>query len=85
MPHKDQTSELMADIREQILYMKELGVGLLNVDVPASKADEEQSELVVSTVVEDASVLSARADVPKGIEKKRSRLSALPSLPRRTP
>jgi DNA polymerase len=84
MTQPNDFSELIADVREQVLYMQELGVELLNADIAstaversseAAKVDERKSKFVPVDV--------PTLTVPKASAKKLSRLSALPSLSNR--
>jgi uracil-DNA glycosylase family 4 len=84
MPQKDQTSELTADIREQILYLQELGIEGLNADISVRQPGVQHPESIDPPMIEDF-VASPRAEMPKVQDKKPSRLSALPSLSKRTP
>jgi uracil-DNA glycosylase family 4 len=84
MTKSTEISELIADVREQILYTQEIGVELLNVGLSAREADEEQLESIIPPAGEEV-VISPRLELPKTLEKKPSRLSALPSLSKRMP
>jgi len=85
MSHKDQLNELIVDVREQVLYMKELGVELLADPEPPGQAVEGSSEPDVSASLDDLVVTRRRLEVPKNVDKRPSRLSALPSLSKRSP
>jgi len=55
MPRNDEIAQLFADVREQVLYLQELGVDSLNIDL------QKLDQLPASLQVEQAAV---RSDVP---------------------
>lgn len=81
-------SELIADIREQVLCMQELGVDVLAVEMPeksVSFSSVDSSKLKVDSLREE--VPFAKPPVPKPempVKQRTSRLSSLPSLSKRT-
>src|ERR1700742_4594199 len=84
MTKPSEISELIADVREQILYAQELGIELLKADVSTPHAVETQSEPTIPQIIGEPPVVLPRVEMPKVAEKKPSRLSALPSLTNRT-
>ena len=89
-------TELIADVREHVLYAKELGVELLEVDMaPAEVAGETQSAVYnaesAAAVAKAAEMPRELPDVPIAVPvslpktniRKPSKLSALPSLSKR--
>lgn len=97
---KDEISALFADIKEQILYLQELGVSHFNVDLPevqsskpnaqSSKA-ESQTQILEKFVPTDLPVApkaEPKVSNPPGVSQRqslleKSKLSRLPSLPKR--
>lgn len=79
-------SELIADVREQVLYMQELGVDVLSadlVDEPSSKFKVQSSGSEEKNIRLDSVV---KPPVPKPempVKQRTSRLSSLPSLAKR--
>jgi DNA polymerase len=87
-------NELITDVREHLLYMKELGVELLEADVET--ADPQIAEMAgapaaavqqaeIPRDLPDASINIPRPESKTPAAKKPSKLSALPSLSNRTP
>jgi DNA polymerase len=90
-------SELIADVREHVLYAKELGIELLDVEFAAGEGDAdavavpvprgEQSDITLQAEIPrdlpDASISIPRADPKLPAVKKPSKLAALPSLSKR--
>lgn len=79
-------SELIADLREQILFLQELGVDGLSVDLPEpqiSLSSVDKYKVNVSSSLAAKSALPAEISIPKTDSRPArtgSRLSALPSL-----
>ena len=82
MPHKSEISQLIDDIKEEVLYMQEMGIDVLDSQVP----ERRSSSVVVekTQAVDSASKVSPAREIPTPTTepKKRngSRLAALPSL-----
>jgi hypothetical protein len=101
MTDTNEISELIADVREQVVYFKELGVELLDVKMDEFDAAEmadvktpmgaNNAETNVPSVDEiprdlpDLTINLPRVDMPKPNLKKQSKLSGLPSLANRAP
>lgn len=93
MAENDEISDLVADIREQVLFMRELGVDaidaeLLSVAEPQMRAAERASDRPLSSSLPPA--VSVLPPIARPVEKKAepvkpgvSRLSTLPSLSNR--
>lgn len=80
MPNSE-LSELIADVKEQVLYLQELGVEALAVDVPeVSLRSKVQSPKAVEAKVV---IPDLKPDIPK-TKSSGSRISSLPSLKERT-
>jgi uracil-DNA glycosylase family 4 len=86
MPNAE-ISELIADVKEQVLYMQELGVDVLSAEMRekgVSFSSVDSSKLKVDSLREEFS--SAKLPVPKPempVKQRTSRLSSLPSLAKR--
>jgi len=88
MPDNSSISQLIADVKEQVLYMQELGVNALDVQVPDQrlsavdsgkwKMDSPKTE-VLRSVAKDVEI----PKVEQTQRKVESRLAALPSLSKR--
>jgi len=82
MSHPPELSNLIADVKEQVLYLQELGVDTMSVDFPERTSSDvvvESSKLPVPVPAASVSVLKMEtARKPPG-----SRLAALPSLAKR--
>src|SRR5262249_14215815 len=74
----------LTDVREQVLYMKELGVDLLADPGPLVPVEGSFGPSVPA-IVEQFVPATPRLEVPKIVEKRPSRLAALPSLSKRSP
>jgi uracil-DNA glycosylase family 4 len=89
MPDNTQISELIADVREQVLYLQELGVSELSVEFPEPIAAELIEPIHIQTEHYIPPELpKTPAPTPKATEQPRSqgfRLAELPSLTKRTP
>jgi uracil-DNA glycosylase family 4 len=101
MNETNEISELIADVREQVVYFKELGVELLDVKMaevdsaevvdvnkPATATRVEAHATPVDEILRDLPDLPInvpRVNVPKSNLKKQSKLSGLPSLANRAP
>jgi DNA polymerase len=95
MPKSNDFSQLVADVREHVLYAKELGVELLDVDLGTAVVAADDVALVAvssppQTVMADAPMTRDLAHVPiaetaspQTSVRKPSKLSALPSLSKR--
>src|SRR5688572_19634298 len=69
-------AELIADVREQVVYLRELGVESISVDLVESAALSEIAE----PVVKRSEDLSVEVENNKEPYKPGSRLAGLPSL-----
>lgn len=82
-----ETSDLIADVREQVLYMQELGVDVLAAELGEKEAPfltVDSSKLKVDS--SRAEIPFAKPPVPKPempVKQRTSRLSSLPSLAKR--
>jgi uracil-DNA glycosylase family 4 len=101
MIENEKLNRLIADVREQVVYFKELGVELLDVkmaEVDAADAVDVNTSTGATRAVAhaipieevprdlpDMPVSVSRVDVPKRNLKKQSKLSGLPSLANRAP
>ena len=100
MKNNPEISELIADVREQVLYMKELGVDLVDVNlsapdivVPADHKRQPAAKSVVTPPIEieiprdlpEMPIVETRLDPAKPAVKRTSKLSGLPSLSKRPP
>ena len=98
MKGTNEISELIADVREQVVYFKELGVELLDVKLAGTGAAESEPPIPAVTARADAAPVAvaihrelpdipppAPIDMPKPSVKRPSKLSGLPSLSKRTP
>jgi len=92
MKDTNHLTNLIQDVREHVLYAKELGVELLDVEMAGAAAGDEVSVVaatITSTLSENVAVPRELPDVPipVGVSKtnvrKTSKLSALPSLSKR--
>jgi uracil-DNA glycosylase family 4 len=97
----NEISELIGDVREQVVYFSELGVELLGVkmaEVDAADSIDLKTSITATRAVADATPIDEiprdlpvmpisvpRVDVPKSNLKKQSKLSGLPSLANRAP
>lgn len=84
------TAELIADIREQVLYLQELGVESLefNGELRVERGEAVRPAVPVSAIQNTESVISDRKpEVSKPVERSAagSRLASLPSLSARKP
>jgi len=98
MKDTNEISELIADVREQVVYFKELGVELLDVTmaeggaveseppmtVVAARADVEPDAVAIPRELPDIA-MPALIEIPKPNVKRPSKLAGLPSLSKRTP
>src|SRR5688572_1529154 len=82
---KDELPELIADIKEQVSYLQDLGVETLKSDVP---------EITLASPTGDAPVVPVRIDIPvpkieiaakPARSTAGSRLTSMPSLSKRSP
>ncbi len=99
---KEEFSTLLSDLKEQILYLQELGVENLSVELPEIdnskfKAQSSKPEVTVERLekyVPDMEILKSVAETSRKVESdetksvrrsilEQSRLSRLPSLPKR--
>jgi uracil-DNA glycosylase family 4 len=101
MKESSEISALIADVREQVVYFKELGVELLDVKIAEADATEMVDVVRPATVTKvvtdvtpadeiprdlpDLPINLPRVDIPRPNLKKHSKLSGLPSLANRTP
>lgn len=83
MPQDPEIAELIADIKERVLYLQELGVGSLRVELPGSSRSVGSSKLIVdSSLPARAETLSPRSSTAQAASPG-SRLTSLPSLSKR--
>ncbi|MGQ0543138.1 MAG: hypothetical protein ACT4O9_15040, partial [Blastocatellia bacterium] len=85
MSQKTEISELISDVREQVLYLQELGVGDLSVELPegiSPKSRVQSPKPEVSSGV-PASVPTIPSK-PLQSQTRGSRLASLPSLSERS-
>jgi len=96
-----ESNSLITDVREHLLYMKELGVELLDVNIAAvagaadvgaaavavagNKEAQTTPRVEIPRDLPDASINVPKPDIRTPAAKKPSKLSALPSLSNRTP
>ncbi|MFL6468790.1 MAG: uracil-DNA glycosylase family protein [Pyrinomonadaceae bacterium] len=86
MPHKNEISQLIADVKEEILYLQELGVGEFDAEIPEGRVSSVDS---AKPKVESVRTAARPTEIPK-IEKEEkkkatgSRLAVLPSLSKRS-
>ncbi len=99
MPQNQELTELIADVKEQVLYLQELGVETLNVELPEvrvslSKLSGSEESRLPKTVPGDVEVRppakAEGAPLPaakqqKAVPRAGARLAALPSLSKRKP
>jgi len=86
MPRNDEIAQLFADVREQILYLQELGVDSLNIDL--KKLDQlpvslENVRAEVRPAAPTVAISDPKPDTARSEEKAtpfRSRLGSLPTL-----
>ena len=84
-------TELISDIREQVVYLQELGVESLdaNLLLVAAATDGSRADVRTDTVPKIGNVSDLKLEIPKMTEPQRppgqSRLSSLPSLSNRKP
>lgn len=87
MPQNQEIAELIADVKERILYLQELGVDSLGVDLPpVSFSSVKSDQLTVSSSTSERTEPPKRFSVEKApVQKPGSRLASLPSLSKRMP
>lgn len=84
-------SKLIADIKEQVLYLQELGVESFDVQLPSAaavtKSSRQNAVPIAASLVEPSAPpdRSAVKSQPPARSTAGSRLAALPSLAKRTP
>jgi uracil-DNA glycosylase len=76
-------SELIADVKEQVLYLQELGVESLAVDLPESVAPKSKVQSPTSQVSSIPAPIRTAQVKPSGSQTQGSRLASLPSLSNR--
>lgn len=85
MPHKSEISQLIDDVKEEIMYMQEMGIDAFDSHIPASPfvSSESGNRKVESREI----VAKPRLNIPtpnsEPPKKTGSRLAALPSLKKR--
>src|SRR6478672_8423741 len=100
MKDTNEISELIADVREQVIYFKELGVELLDVTMAeagagsatadkstttgAARADATPNAVAIPRDLPDVP-MAAPIEMSKPNVKRPSKLAGLPSLSKRTP
>jgi uracil-DNA glycosylase len=77
-------SELIADVKEQVLYLQELGVGSLVVDMPESISPKSKVQSPKSQVSGIPAPIRAAPVKSSQSQTAGSRLASLPSLSNRT-
>ncbi|HMQ02833.1 MAG TPA: uracil-DNA glycosylase [Pyrinomonadaceae bacterium] len=92
MPQRQEIAELIADIKEQVLYLQELGVDGIDAELPepniARQAGTSEIRAEVPRPAEPSDPFPIRAKLapqPASTRTPGSRLAALPSLTKRTP
>ncbi len=90
MPQNQEIAELIADVKEQVLYLQELGVESLSVDIPpvGSLNSVDSDKLIVDSSAAAAKPGAAMSNLKSPIARPAgralgSRLAALPSLAKR--
>src|SRR5436190_12972279 len=89
MPDNSSISQLIADVKEQVLYMQELGVDALETALQSPKSKVQSPKSVeaanTETVIPDikSEILKTRDPEIAKPKTLSSRLSALPSLSKR--
>ncbi|MGD9628459.1 MAG: uracil-DNA glycosylase family protein [Pyrinomonadaceae bacterium] len=83
-------SELIADVREQVLFLQELGVDALDVRLPEAEVDRVESlQMVAAPGIFEKALPPADIGLPKRpaepARRGGSRIASLPSLRSRTP
>ncbi len=76
-------SRLIADVKEQVLYLQELGVDALAVEPPTASPKSKVQSPRSSGSVERLEPVKQAESLPRRAEQKESRLAALPSLTKR--
>ncbi|HQU92113.1 MAG TPA: uracil-DNA glycosylase [Pyrinomonadaceae bacterium] len=92
MSHSSEVSNLIADIREQILFLQELGVDALDVELPAGSLSSGDSDKWVVDSPKPVQFEKAPPPTDLGLPRRAaegpkrggSRISAMPSLKTRT-
>src|SRR5688572_14317218 len=79
-------TELIADVKEQVLYLRELGGGSLAFDPaqligPKSRVQGQKSK----ELLEQPAPMVVTESAPRKAQQKESRLGSLPSLSKRSP
>lgn len=89
MPQDQEIAELIADVKEQVLFMQELGVETLNVELQEHTAPPAQPRAAAAPARSvDRALPPERPAVERTSAARTtagSRLSTLPSLPKRKP
>ncbi|MDM7921675.1 MAG: uracil-DNA glycosylase, partial [Pyrinomonadaceae bacterium] len=95
MPEPTEYSKLIADVREQVLYMQELGIDMLEVQLPEATVPDERPRIATPAPVQEFAKsvktlpppdlqLPERAETkPREKRAPGSRIAALPSLAKR--
>lgn len=85
MPHKSEISQLIDDIKEDILYMQEMGVEAFDSQIPERQFSSAISKKVIVDSAPKLSKPTVEIPPPNSKPKKKngSRLAALPSLKKR--
>jgi uracil-DNA glycosylase len=87
MPHKNEISQLIADVKEEILYLQELGVGEFDAEIPEGRVSSVgRAKPKVESVKTAAAPPPEIPKIEKEDKKKTngSRLAVLPSLSKRS-
>src|SRR5688572_28934010 len=91
MPQNQELTELIADVKEQVLYLQELGVETFDIELAAppverlARAVPNQAATQAPSVISQAPTSAVPAETPPR-RPAGSRLAALPSLAnRKTP
>jgi DNA polymerase len=86
MPDNSSISQLIADVKEQVLFMQELGVDAFDVEMRAEspKSKVQSPKLAERAEVPKAAIPDLKPEISKP-KSAGSRLAALPSLSKRQP
>jgi uracil-DNA glycosylase len=80
---KQELANLIADVREQVLYLSELGVESLDANLPEVKAETAFDETPEPVITSPPTKIEVKAPPTK--TRAGSRMASLPSLTRRNP
>ncbi len=93
MGHNSELSNLIADVREHVIYLQELGVSGVDVDLPVLNGVYPATPMVATPAEPEEVIREVPAEVvqavtrPAGVadKKRSSRLGSLPSLSNKRP